>query len=726
MLSAQGQDPILAAVPKDATSLLVIRDPLPHIEALLASPEIAEIARATADLQQELLGMTMQPATLQKQLGLFVTFVPTEIVVAAPPEAMVALARLGSCLLAGFCASQQKDAEATATALRLCAQEHMAKVQMPAVTAWVRARNERTAEQWFEAIGETLDRVADDGLVVTATGDVLTVALQPSKINGGKMMARIREIALDPTPLEALATTFTVTLDGDRIALQLGTAAAPGLPASALGQLWQPSGDQLLFGKLDMAGSQTMWGECTEWLYPAIESMDENLSATVVPMAEAVSRLAEMAPRSVSSIVVNNGLQFVLEERFNEDASVEFAAPPPELLRCLDPKLGAFALLNLPFDVVLSGLLDQVESELASRSHRPDPLAAYEALTSNAAGVMDFLAGESSAVFGSGVVVVSSEVTMSGLVVAGMPMRDLPVLALAAVAPADDAESASSFCAQLGELVAQAVGVEVTSMWRDEDLGFGLPTRTLQWQQLLPADVKVTVNSGFLPHHVQRGELMIVSTDPTLTRTLLARMDGTIETAPPSADTIAWSFTTGEQMASMCNMLGQWLLELAKVAPKPMPMAEEVHVALQVAARAMQQVECYDQRLTMRDDWMRDEAKLLLKPAAVRAAARQGATPPRTKKPKHDEAKVGKATADVKEIDGAARMFRIKTGRVPTMQEITAKNAEGLAFLDFEPRDPWGNAYLIRELDGTKVEILCTGPDGKAGTEDDLSSRRPK
>ena len=71
-------------------------------------------------------------------------------------------------------------------------------------------------------------------------------------------------------------------------------------------------------------------------------------------------------------------------------------------------------------------------------------------------------------------------------------------------------------------------------------------------------------------------------------------------------------------------------------------------------------------------------------------------------------------------------MFRIKTGRVPTMQELTAKNAEGLAFLDFEPRDPWGNAYLIRELDGTKVEILCTGPDGKAGTEDDLSSRRPK
>ncbi|MEQ1633656.1 MAG: type II secretion system protein GspG, partial [Planctomycetota bacterium] len=710
--------------------LLVVRDPLPYVEALLQSPELAEIARATADLQKEIFGMSLQPAQVQKQMGLFLPLVPSEIVVAAPPESMLAFARITSSMLAGFLARQLGDDAATAKELRAIAQQHLEKIRLPTLTVWVRARSERTAEQLFESVGAALDELADEGLVVAAKDDTLTVELRPSKINGEKLVDRVREVGLDPTPLEALATTFTIQLTGDRIALQVGTAAPGPLPASALGALWQPNSDQLLFGQLDMADAVAMWGECSEWLYPAIESMDESVATMVVPATEVASQLADLAPRSTATITVRDGLHWVIEEHYDDQEQIDLAAPPPELLRCLDPELGSFLLVNLPLDMLLASVVDSVVSELASRAHRPEMLAAYQAITEHGEAVTEFLDGEGSAVFESGVAVVTSHATLQGLVVDGAPIGDLPFFAWAVVAPADDAAAATGFCTHLGELLAEAVDVDVASMWQDEDLGLGHPTRTFQWQQLVPKEAKLTLTSGFQPHHVQKGPLMIVSTDATLTRTLLARMDGKVESDKPPADLIAWSFTSGDQMATVGDGVAQWCDAFGRIAPEQFRFAGQMGVVLRVVAAGLRLVDHYEQRVTLRGDTIRGEMQLALKPAAVRKAMGQADASERQRQQQGEqqrhEADVVKAQVDTRMIEEAGRLFRIKEGRVPTMPELTTKNANGQAFLDGEPRDPWGNAYVIRALEAPKFEVLSTGPDGKLGTPDDISSRRAK
>src|SRR5262245_55852408 len=81
------QDPILARLPADTTNLVVIRDPLPHVNALLGSPPLREVFEKSAELQQELFGRRFDPVSLRALIAQFATFVPTETVVAASSPA---------------------------------------------------------------------------------------------------------------------------------------------------------------------------------------------------------------------------------------------------------------------------------------------------------------------------------------------------------------------------------------------------------------------------------------------------------------------------------------------------------------------------------------------------------------------------------------------------------------------------------------------------------------
>jgi hypothetical protein len=65
--------------------------------------------------------------------------------------------------------------------------------------------------------------------------------------------------------------------------------------------------------------------------------------------------------------------------------------------------------------------------------------------------------------------------------------------------------------------------------------------------------------------------------------------------------------------------------------------------------------------------------------------------------------------ADQRAILDAAEMFRLARGRRPaTVDELIGP------YLDTVPLDPWGEPYV---LDGRRV--LCTGPDGVRGGDDD-------
>lgn len=91
-----------------------------------------------------------------------------------------------------------------------------------------------------------------------------------------------------------------------------------------------------------------------------------------------------------------------------------------------------------------------------------------------------------------------------------------------------------------------------------------------------------------------------------------------------------------------------------------------------------------------------------------------------------DEAKVTKAQTDVGQIYETAKLFRVKNGKVPTMEDLTTPDAKGQSYIENVGKDPWDNDYMIRETDRGMFEVISWGPDRSEGTEDDISSRIEK
>ena len=87
-----------------------------------------------------------------------------------------------------------------------------------------------------------------------------------------------------------------------------------------------------------------------------------------------------------------------------------------------------------------------------------------------------------------------------------------------------------------------------------------------------------------------------------------------------------------------------------------------------------------------------------------------------------DEAKVKKAQSDVTSIYNQAKLFRVKNGKVPSMEDLTTPDDKGQAYIENLNTDPWEHEYVIRETDRGKFEVISMGPDGSEGTEDDISS----
>ena len=89
-----------------------------------------------------------------------------------------------------------------------------------------------------------------------------------------------------------------------------------------------------------------------------------------------------------------------------------------------------------------------------------------------------------------------------------------------------------------------------------------------------------------------------------------------------------------------------------------------------------------------------------------------------------DEARIQKAQTDVTAIANAAKIYRSRNARVPTMEDLTTPDEKGFAYLEDVGQDPWDNDYIIREIEGRNFEVISMGPDGSEGTEDDISSKR--
>jgi general secretion pathway protein G len=86
--------------------------------------------------------------------------------------------------------------------------------------------------------------------------------------------------------------------------------------------------------------------------------------------------------------------------------------------------------------------------------------------------------------------------------------------------------------------------------------------------------------------------------------------------------------------------------------------------------------------------------------------------------------KTDRARADLATIHAAALVFTVRNGRVPTWSELIEPDATGNPYLEGGriPDDPWGRPYAIRALPGRlRFEIVSSGPDGVAGSADDLA-----
>jgi general secretion pathway protein G len=92
-----------------------------------------------------------------------------------------------------------------------------------------------------------------------------------------------------------------------------------------------------------------------------------------------------------------------------------------------------------------------------------------------------------------------------------------------------------------------------------------------------------------------------------------------------------------------------------------------------------------------------------------------------------DEARVVAARQDIKTLTQALKLYRLDNYKYPTMEQglnaLVQKPAAGAenwkAYLDYLPKDPWGNEYqyLNPGAHGTEVEISCFGADAKQGGE---------
>ena len=98
---------------------------------------------------------------------------------------------------------------------------------------------------------------------------------------------------------------------------------------------------------------------------------------------------------------------------------------------------------------------------------------------------------------------------------------------------------------------------------------------------------------------------------------------------------------------------------------------------------------------------------------------------------KSDDAKKQLVIVQMKQLEESLKLFRLDMGRYPTTEEgleILISKPETDGFDNYTsggylgtgsiPKDPWGNEFVYM-LNGTKIEMICLGADGKEGGEDE-------
>ena len=100
-----------------------------------------------------------------------------------------------------------------------------------------------------------------------------------------------------------------------------------------------------------------------------------------------------------------------------------------------------------------------------------------------------------------------------------------------------------------------------------------------------------------------------------------------------------------------------------------------------------------------------------------------------------DKADVQKAVSDIVALENAMDMYRLDNSIYPTTEQglealvqkptisPEPRNYREGGYVKRLPQDPWRNNYLLLSPgEQGKIDIFSAGPDGQAGTEDDIGS----
>lgn len=100
-----------------------------------------------------------------------------------------------------------------------------------------------------------------------------------------------------------------------------------------------------------------------------------------------------------------------------------------------------------------------------------------------------------------------------------------------------------------------------------------------------------------------------------------------------------------------------------------------------------------------------------------------------------EEAALDKARLDIQQLESAMNMYKLKNKAYPSTEQglealVTKTSIEPVparfpedGFISKLPEDPWGNPYqLVSPGEMGKIDIFSMGPDGEAGTDDDIGN----
>lgn len=100
-----------------------------------------------------------------------------------------------------------------------------------------------------------------------------------------------------------------------------------------------------------------------------------------------------------------------------------------------------------------------------------------------------------------------------------------------------------------------------------------------------------------------------------------------------------------------------------------------------------------------------------------------------------ERANVQKAVSDITALETSLSMYKMDNYNYPTTEQglealITETDIEPLprrfpedGYVKRLPNDPWGNEYqLLNPGENGKYDVFSMGPDGEAGTEDDIGN----